>query len=724
MRGSHASTVETVAWLLRIHKISMYHCNFRIFNTSAIRKSEAMHSMANSVSSESQRDVCELSIGEMKSMLASGRITSTELVVHYLNRLFFYDVNGIQLNSTPIIAATALHEAMVKDSQRDHGDVQGPLHGIPYTVKDSYMAKGMTMAAGSPAFAHVVANEDSFSVAALRKAGAILLGRTNMPPMAAGGVQRGVYGRSESPYNGEYLPAAWYSGSSHGSAVSTAASFAAFGMGEETVSSGRSPAANNGVVAYTPTRGVISLRGNWVLHATKDEVVPHTRNVDDLLELLPTLTQADEDTRGDLWRRQSCVRLDDAARVQDLGFDRVKGADVLSGLNIGVVNEYAGRIGGVIPSVYTRPSINALLMQSIQSLQQLGAHVRWTSLPLRDAYEIAPRNLKTFADEGLIPHDWMDHEWLQLNASVLEEFITSFSMSGITSLQDVDPDDIFPNPFNSVAQAKHWRYGFYRQAYEYMRSGAMLPSEQTPELEQGLRGLETIRKRHLEAWMSAENLDVLIFPTNSNVAKADCDVDDVDNVEAWQDGTWFSNGNRFIRHLGIPTVTTTMGVMSDTGIPAGLTFMGPSGSDQLLLSCAYEFEQATSLRVSPRRTPPLPTSGRIPLNDGLAQPHVEQVDAGALHATLEVTIGNGSIDYGVRMLDPDRRYSCRIFINGVLMHDWSRDDSWHGSLSLAAVFDARKIAVIALYSSLDRSLGADIRVCNNPVPSHGEGSLL
>ncbi|MFT8705359.1 MAG: amidase [Bifidobacterium sp.] len=683
-----------------------------------------MQSLANFVSGETQRDVVELSIGEMKSMLASGRITSTELVVNYLNRLFFYDVNGIRLNSTPIIASNALHEAMQKDSQRAHGNVQGSLQGIPFTVKDSYMAKGMTMAAGSPAFAHVVANEDSFSVAALRKAGAILLGRTNMPPMAAGGVQRGVYGRSESPYNGEYLPAAWYSGSSHGSAVSTAASFAAFGMGEETVSSGRSPAANNGVVAYTPTRGVISLRGNWVLHATKDEVVPHARTVEDLLQLLPTLTQADEDTRGDLWRRQPFVPLDDAARVQDLGFEGVMGADVLSGLNIGVVNEYAGRLGGVIPSVYTRPSINALLMQSMQSLRQLGAHVRWTSLPLRDAYESAPRTLKTFADEGLIPHDWMEHEWLQLNASILEEFIESFDMSGITSLQDVDPDDIFPNPFNSVAHAKHYRYGFYQQADEYMRSGAMLPSEETPELEQGLRGLEAIRKRHLEAWMRAENLDVLIFPTNSNVAKADTDVDEVDNTEAWQDGTWFSNGNRFIRHLGIPTVTTTMGVMSDTGMPAGLTFIGPSGSDQLLLACAYEFEQSTSLRVPPKRTPPLPDHGRIPLNGSFAQSQPGQSDGGPLDATLDVTIEHGSIDYDVRMSNPDQRYSCRIFINGVLVQEWSRDDSWHGTLSLASVFDARKVAVIALFSSLDRSLGADIRVCDNPVPTHGEGSLL
>lgn len=81
--------------------------------------------------------------------------------------------------------------------------------------------------------------------------------------MAAGGMQRGVYGRAESPYNADYLAAAFASGSSNGSAVATAASFGLFGMGEETISSGRSPASNNGLVAYTPSRGLISIRGNW-----------------------------------------------------------------------------------------------------------------------------------------------------------------------------------------------------------------------------------------------------------------------------------------------------------------------------------------------------------------------------------------------------------------------------------------------------------------------------
>ncbi|MCI1217386.1 amidase [Bifidobacterium crudilactis] len=671
-----------------------------------------MRSSRNSAVGQQHQDPCELGISDMKAMLADGRSTSTELVVAYLNRLFFYDVNGIRLNSTPIIAADAIKEAMIKDTQRAQGKAHGTLHGIPYTVKDSYMAKGMTMAAGSPAFSHVVANEDSFSVASLRQEGAILLGRTNMPPMAAGGVQRGVYGRSENPYNGEYLAAAWYSGSSHGSAVSTAASFAAFGMGEETVSSGRSPAANNGVVAYTPSRGVISLRGNWVLHATKDEVVPHTRTVPDLLELLPALTREDDDTRGDMWRGQSYVPLEGARQFREEGFAGITDMDALAGLRIGVVNEYAGRIGGVIPAVYTRPSISALLLRAVDDLEALGADVRWTPLPLRDAYETAPRDLKTFADEGLIPHDWMEHEWLQLNAAALQEFITSFDISGLDSLLDVNPDDIFPNPFNSVAHRVHWQYGFYQQAAEYIRSGRLLPLDSTPGLAEGLRGLERIRKRHLEDWMRSQQLDVLIFPTNSNIGRADADVDTVHNTEAWQDGTWFSNGNRMIRHLGIPTVSVSMGLMDDTGVPAGLTFMGPSGSDRLLLACAYAYEQSGLRRAAPQRTPPIERLARIEMDhDGAAG---AVAPGTAMQAELEVEVRDGVIAYGVHAAQPDKRYACRIFVNGLLINEWSRDDPWAGELSLAAVFDARCIAVVALYSGSGGTIGADVKVRDMP----------
>ncbi|MFC6259134.1 amidase family protein, partial [Kocuria oceani] len=200
------------------------------------------------------------------------------------------------------------------------GEVLGPLDGIPYTAKDSYQVRGLTVAAGSPAFEHLVAQRDAFTIERLRAGGAVLLGLTNMPPMANGGMQRGVYGRAESPYNGAYLTAAFGSGSSNGSGTATAASFAAFGLGEETWSSGRAPASNNALCAYTPSRGVISVRGNWPLVPTMDVVVPHTRTVADLLEVLDVVVADDPETRGDFWRVQPWIEIPAASAVRPASY--------------------------------------------------------------------------------------------------------------------------------------------------------------------------------------------------------------------------------------------------------------------------------------------------------------------------------------------------------------------------------------------------------------------
>jgi len=219
-------------------------------------------------------NVVEATIADLRAAFERGDITSVSLVQAYLDRIDAFDKNGPCLNAVPVLNPGALAEAKASDARRAKGETRGPLDGIPYTAKNSYKVKGMTVAAGSPAFANLIAMDDAFAIAQLRNAGAILLGLTNMPPMANGGMQRGLYGRAESPYNPDYLTAAFASGSSNGSGTATAASFAAFGLGEETWSSGRAPASNNALCAYTPSRGIIAVRGNWPLVPTMDVVVP------------------------------------------------------------------------------------------------------------------------------------------------------------------------------------------------------------------------------------------------------------------------------------------------------------------------------------------------------------------------------------------------------------------------------------------------------------------
>ena len=242
--------------------------------------------------------VVEASIAQLRAALESGEATSVELVEQYFARMEKYDTpaSDTKLNSVVVRNEYARKEAAESDARRQAGQLRGPLDGIPYTAKDNYMVKGLTVAAGSPAFTELVAQHDAFIIERLRAAGAICLGLTNMPPMANGGMQRGAYGRAESPYNEKFLAAPFASGSSNGSGTSTTASFAAFGLGTETWSSGRGPATNNSLCAFTPSIGYISVRGMFPLVPTQDVVVPHTRSMADMLELLDVIVADDQIT--------------------------------------------------------------------------------------------------------------------------------------------------------------------------------------------------------------------------------------------------------------------------------------------------------------------------------------------------------------------------------------------------------------------------------------------
>src|SRR6476661_6944593 len=338
-------------------------------------------------------NVVEAGVGRLRSALESGQVTSEELVELYLERIRKYDSSGIYLNAMVVMNPEAVAEAQASDRRRAAGFTLGPLDGIPYTAKDSYQVRGLTAAAGSHAFEHLVAQRDAFTIERLRAGGAVLIGLTNMPPMANGGMQRGVYGRAESPYSADYLTAAFASGSSNGSGTATAASFAAFGLAEETWSSGRAPASNNALCAYTPSRGVISVRGNWPLVPTMDVVVPHTRTVADMLEVLDVIVADDAESRGDFWRAQPWVIVPRASSVRPPSYvslgvpDAAAAAGVLAGKRLGVPRMYinadpqagtadAPGIGGPTGQrIETRASIIALWEAARRDLEAAGAEV-------------------------------------------------------------------------------------------------------------------------------------------------------------------------------------------------------------------------------------------------------------------------------------------------------------------------------------------------------------
>ena len=605
--------------------------------------------------------VVEAGLDGLQEALREGAVTSVELVARYLNRIAHHDRSGIMLNSVPVLNPAAFDEARDSDRRRARGQSRGPMDGIAYTAKASYKVRGLPVTAGSPAFADLVAEDDAFAVSQLRAAGAICLGLTNMPPMAAGGMQRGLYGRAESPYEAGYLTSAFGSGSSNGSGTATAASFAAFGLAEETWSSGRAPASNNALVAYTPSRGVISVRGNWPLVPTMDVVVPHTRTVDDLLHVLDAIVGDDPIRAGDLWRLQEWVALPAASDVRPESYIDLPPLP-LDGLRLAVPRMYVNGDPDSAHPIQTRESVMTLWKHVHDDLVAAGAEVVMTDFPVVENYEGLHPDSRTMVDRGIVPAEFLDRELGDLSIWAFDEFLRTIGRPSLSGIADADPTRIFPAPAGALPD----RYGVFSFdiAYdlaEYVdraRTG-VTPWDRIPSIEAGMRGLEETRQRDFEDWLAENRIDAVVFPAAADVGPADADTDPASADIAWRNGVWVSNGNLVPRHLGIPTVTIPMGAMDDTGMPVGLTVAGPAYSDTSLLQLARSIEATRSRRVAPSRTPRLADEMVFehPRRAGDGELSVDVVgvqlrrEQGADELSFGITVSGGAADQLVAFVD-------------------------------------------------------------------------
>lgn len=426
-----------------------------------------------------------------------------------------------------------------------------------------------------------------------------------MPPMAAGGMQRGMYGRPESPYNRKYLPAAFSSGSSSGAAVSVASSMAVFGLGSETVSSGRSPASNNALVAYTPSKGVLSCRGLFPLYVTCDVPVPLARSVEDMLAILDVMGTPEQETRGDFWREQTTVALPIPEKPD---YPSLAQPGSLRGKRIGVPKMY---VGGKDSDPHAKPTFVSADVVNVwakasKDLEALGAEIVYTDFPVVVNYENDSESGVTNNVKGQ-PSDWNLVERSTLIAKAWSDFLAQNEDPKLKSLADVDPLLLFPKPENYLPdtwlEARNWvRYAALPDLEAQLRN---VEITKFPGVEQVLPALEAQRKRDLEDWMDALKLDCVAFPSQGDVGLADLETDLESARHSLQNGVKYSNGNRALRHLGVPTVSVPMGVLEGKQMPVNLTFAGKAYDDAKLLSLAYAYEQATKARIPPPLVPPL-----------------------------------------------------------------------------------------------------------------------
>lgn len=566
-------------------------------------------------------NVVEASIADLREALASGDVTAVELVELYFARMDRFDTatTETKLNAVVVRNELALTEAAESDRRRAAGKTLSPLDGIPYTAKDNYMVKGLTIAAGSPAFTELVAQKDAFVIERLRAAGAICIGLTNMPPMANGGMQRGAYGRAESPYNEKFLTAPFASGSSNGSGTATTASFASFGLGTETWSSGRGPATNNSLCAFTPSLGYISVRGMFPLVPTQDVVVPQTRTMADMLELLNVIVDDDDTTRGDFWREQPWIQLPQSSqlRPQDftmLGMSTEAAGSYLAGKKFGIPKMYInkdpeqgtgdgkGMGGSTGQKIVTRQSVVDAWEATRKKLESLGAHVIEVDFPAVTNYEGDRPGAPKLNNRGLVSPEYLESEIVDLCAWAWNDYLVANNDPALNSLADVDGSKIFPHPEGALPDRF---YGFDDDLASYpkwVKDHPDLKLTDIPHMESGLKGLRETYRLDVQVWMDELELDAVLMPTVADIGPADMDVNENSADLGWRNGVWVANGNIAMRHLGIPSVTIPMGFLNDIGMPIGLTISGRAFTDNELLRLGCAIEAVHPQRVIPPRT--------------------------------------------------------------------------------------------------------------------------
>jgi aspartyl-tRNA(Asn)/glutamyl-tRNA(Gln) amidotransferase subunit A len=292
-------------------------------------------------------------IAQLGKALRSKEISSVELTQHYLDRIAALDANyNSYITVTP---EQALAQAQAADARLAEGD-SSPLCGIPIAHKDIFCTQGVRTSCGSKMLDTFIAPYDATIVENYLKAGAVMLGKTNMDEFAMGSSnETSYYGPVKNPWNTNCVPG----GSSGGSAAAVAALLAPGATASDTGGSIRQPAALCGLTGIKPTYGRVSRWGMIAFASSLDQAGTLTRNAEDAALMLNVMASFDD-------KDSTCVDQPLEDYTANLG-------DSLAGLTIGIPEEYFGE--GLHPD--TAKAVQA----AIKTYESLGAKTRSISLP-------------------------------------------------------------------------------------------------------------------------------------------------------------------------------------------------------------------------------------------------------------------------------------------------------------------------------------------------------
>jgi len=493
----------------------------------------------------------EWTIPELQEKMKSGELTAHQLADLYLQRIADVDKEGPYINSIIELNPDVLEIADGLDAERKAGKIRSAMHGIPVLLKDNISTHDrMQTTAGSLALEGNIAAKDAFIVRQLRKAGALILGKTNLSewanfrgkPSVSGWSSRG--GLTRNPYALDRSAC----GSSSGSGAAIAANLAMVAVGTETDGSIICPSQTNGIVGIKPTLGLLSRSGIIPIAHSQDTPGPMARTVTDAAILLGVMTGIDKlDSATGSSKKRS---FSNYAKFLDL--------DGLKGARIGVARNMAG----------TNPRIIKIFEQCIEVMRQLGAVI------------IDPANVPNFDKFSTTEMEVLHYEF----KADLNKYLKSLGKGArVHSIADVIK-------FNTENEDRVLPYFGQEHMLTAQEKGSLSDKKYKTALAKNLR---LARKEGINVAMRKYKLDAIVVPSGGPAWMIDLANGDAIN--------WDMESTSPAAVAGYPHITVPAGYVF--GLPVGISFFAKAWQEPSLIKFAYAFEQATQYRRQPRYLP-------------------------------------------------------------------------------------------------------------------------
>ncbi|MEP1448038.1 MAG: amidase [Paraglaciecola sp.] len=490
------------------------------------------------INSADKADFSNLTLAKTQMLLRNGDATLAELVDYYLDRIDKYDAKGIKINSVAEINPALKQQIAVIQNKLDDKKPLGTLFGAIVLLKDNIDAKGMVNSAGSWLMREHKPTHNAFVVARLIAEDALILGKANLSEWANFRSSKSSSGWS-SLY-GQTLnphdPTRSPCGSSAGSGAAIAADFALLAVGTETDGSVTCPAAVNGIVGIKPTLGLLSRSGIIPIAHSQDTAGPMTRTVTDSVIMLEAMMGQDPT---------------DKAALPPMSLRQHLKLGELKGKRIGVMRNMMGY----------HPELDQVFNQQLAIFEKAGAII------------VDNANIETKGE-------WGDAEYTVLLAEFkadLNQYLVQ-SKAPLKSLEDAIAKNIefAPRTMPEFAQ----EIFIAAQAAPNLNEKAYLDALTNSKLITGAQGIDATLAKH--------KVDFLIAPTTAPGWK-------IDHING---DNYMGSAGSASAVSGYPHITVPMGKVKH--MPVNISFVGAKLSEAVLVQAAFEFEQLTHARLTPK----------------------------------------------------------------------------------------------------------------------------